>query len=322
MFTLLKTIIKYTFYLVLVIVILLSFIPYFFSLKHPELTNTIKPFDNSRYIQRGDFFLHYRFFKAQQTKHKVVLLHGFSGSTFSFHKNYDSLVNNGCDVLAIDLAPFGYSVKNKELDYTDTLMLSLMRQILFKTDSTEHSSTPWVIAGHSLGVNYVAKLVSAYPDLFSKQIYIDGYYFGNPKSEWNKLALYPPMMQLSDVVLENYYLSDDKFGELLESAYGRKAEQEEIEAYMQPFSYANSGSAIFKWASADNFMDVNPKIVYAKPTLVIWGKADTWVPFKEEDFNIKAFSEITFKMIDEAGHVPMETHSDIVNKYLITFIKN
>lgn len=322
MFALLKNLLKFVFYLILFIFLLVTLVPYFFSLKNKELSTTEKPYDNSAYLIRDEFFMHYRTFHPEKVKHKIILLPGFSGSTFSYHHMFDSLVSNQCMVVAVDIPPFGFSVKNNDLHYTDTLILTMIRQIMNQTDSSLKSEQPWIIAGHSLGVNYVAKMVSRYPDLFTKQVYIDGYYFGNPKSNWNKFALYPPLMKGADVLLEKYYLSEEKFAELLESAYGRKATAEEISAYKKPFEYAQSGSSVFKWASADPCVEVNPDIVYKKPTLVIWGRNDTWVPFNEEDFNIKAFDAITFKMIDSAGHIPQETHPKEVSEILINFIRN
>lgn len=322
MFTLLKKLIKFVFYLLLFVFLLVTLIPYFFSLKNKELSTSEKPYANSEYAVRDNFFIHYRKFNPQKINHKIILLPGFSGSTFSYHHLFDSLVKNHCLVVAVDIPPFGFSVKNSELDYTDTLILTMFRQIMDQTDATIHSEQPWIIAGHSLGVNYVAKMVSRYPDLFTKQVYIDGYYFGNPKSDWNKVALYPPLMKGSDVLLEKYYLSEEKFAELLESAYGREPNAEEIASYKKPFEYAQAGSSVFKWASSDPCVEVNPAVVYKKPTLVIWGRNDTWVPFNEEDFNIKAFDAITFKMIDSAGHIPQETHPKEVSEILINFIRN
>ncbi len=304
----------------MVMFLVLSLLPYLFSLNNQKFDKNVLPFENSHFEVSGDHFVHYRVFTPEKTKYKVFLLHGFSGSTFSYHKVFDSLVKHNCMVIAADLPPFGYSVKNKSLSYSDTIGINLFQHILTKTDSINNDTSRWVIAGHSLGVMYAAKFITRYPKLFNKQIFIDGYYGSQEAGSLSKIALYPPFMRLADVALEKYFLKEEKFGDLLNSAYARKPTQEEISGYMQPFSYANSGSAVMRWTASSQKIKINEELIRSKPTLVIWGKKDTWLPYKEENFKLNEFRDVTFKMIDEAGHIPMETHADEVNRFLINFI--
>ena len=321
MFYLLKKIVKITIYSVLVMFLVLSLLPYLFSLNHPKFDKNVLPFDNSHFEINAEHFVHYRVFKPEKTEHKVFLLHGFSGSTFSYHKLFDSLVKHNCLVIAADLPPFGYSVKNKSLSYSDTISINLFQRILLKTDSVYNDTSRWVIAGHSMGVMYAAKFITRYPELFNKQVFIDGYYGSQDAGSLSVLALYPPFMRLADVALERYFLKEKKFKELLNSAYARQPTAEEIQGYMQPFAYENSGSSVMRWTGSSQKIKVDESFIRTRSTLVIWGKKDTWITYKEESFKLNEFKDVTFKMIDEAGHIPMETHADEVNRFLINFIQ-
>ena len=123
-------------------------------------------------------------------------------------------------------------------------------------------------------------------------------------------------------MLEYYFLNDKRFADLLESAYLRKATPVEIEGYKKPFEIENSASSILRWANAVSFTKVDKLTLYSKPTLIIWGKGDTWVPFDIKTVDTTAFKKMNFHFIDSAGHNPQETHSEIVNKYINDFIKN
>lgn len=117
-------------------------------------------------------------------------------------------------------------------------------------------------------------------------------------------------------------MNKEKFGELIESAYLRKATDEEIVGYMKPFEMKNSASAILHWAHAESIIEVDKLTLYSKPTLIIWGNPDPWVPFDIKKVDTTAFKKITFKFIDGGGHNPQETHPELVNRYLNEFINN
>lgn len=321
MFTLLGKIIKYLFYLLIFLLIILSLIPYFFSLKNIPQTGNEKPFPESRYIKKKNTFIHYRLFKPSIIEHKIILLNGFAGSTFCFRNNIRELLKANTLVLACDLPPYGFSSKNEEADFTDTTIINLLHEIIMKTDSGTKSNIKWIVAGHSLGAQYAAKFVTRFPALFEKQIFIDGFFTDMQETGMNLVLKYPPLLRWSDVALEHYFLNKEKFSELIESAYLRKPTDEEVEGYMRPFKLKNSASAIFHWAHTNSTYEVDKLIIYSKPTLIIWGNPDPWVPFTNKNIDTSAFKSLTFKFIEKGGHNPQETQPELVNQYLNDFIK-
>lgn len=322
MFRLIGKIVKYCFYAILFIFILLSVLPYVISLSNSTNNDEFKPFSNSRFIRTPDNFIHYRVFKPDTVKNKIILLHGFAGSTFCFRNNFKALVRNSTLVVALDLPAYGFSCKEKDANFNDTTILNLIYKIITLNDKELNSSAQWVIAGHSLGAAYASKLVSRYPSMFKKQIFIDGFFEDLQETGFNSFLKYPPLLRWSDVALEYYFLKKEKFNELLESAYTRKPTDEEVEGYMSPFRVRNSASAILHWAHAESLQEVDKLIIYGKPTLIIWGNPDPWVPFDSKKTDTTAFKKLTFKFVDGGGHNPQETRPDIVNKYLIDFVNN
>lgn len=320
MFTLLGKIIKYCFYILIILIILLSVVPYLFSLKKKSVEGEYKPYPNSKFIKVQNNYMHYRVFNPDTIENKIVLIHGFSGSTFCFRNNFESLVNSKTLVIALDLPPYGFSCKEEDANFNDTTILNLIYSVLQKTDNEIKSKASWIIAGHSLGAMYAAKLVTQHSDFFKKQIFIDGFFTDLQKSEFNILLKYPPLLRWSDVALEYYFLNKAKFGELIESAYLRKPTDEEIVGYMKPFEMQNSASSILHWAHAESAIEVDKLTLYSKPTLILWGNPDPWVPFDIKKVDTTVFKKLTFKFIENGGHNPQETQPEIVNKYLIDFI--
>lgn len=322
MLGLLGKIIKFCFYTLIILIILLSLIPYLFPLKNKPPDAEYKPYPNSKFVKSSYNGMHYRVFKPDTIKSKIVLIHGFAGSTFCYRNNFESLLNNKTLIVAVDLPPYGYSRKDSEANFDDTTILSLIHSAIQQTDAETKLNKPWIIAGHSLGALYAAKLVTQHPSLFSKQIYMDGFFADLQETGFNAFLKYPPLLQWSDVALEYYFLNKEKFGELIESAYLRKASDGEIEGYMKPFEIQGSGSGILHWSHAGSIVDVDKLTLYAKPALIIWGNPDPWVPFDIKKLDTTAFKKLTFKFIENGGHNPQETQPETVNKYLIDFVNN
>nr|MBP8048421.1 alpha/beta hydrolase [Anaerolineales bacterium] len=57
-----------------------------------------------------------------------------------------------------------------------------------------------------------------------------------------------------------------------------------------------------------------------KPTLLIWGKNDTTVPFKNSAEILKAIPHAEFHPIENCGHIPHYEKPEIVNKVLLEFL--
>ena len=127
--------------------------PAFAAGNAPEL-----PYPESRFFEYGDYTLHYRELPADQPKGRIMMLHGFGQSTFSWQNLAAILVGNGYTCVLVDLPDFGYS--SRETAETDRQP----RETLIHALMTSLSSEPWYLAGHSMG-GYVALAVAqAYPE--------------------------------------------------------------------------------------------------------------------------------------------------------------
>lgn len=312
----LKRIFKWFFIVVISIILILSIVPYFFSNHLKEAP--IKPFENSYFFNYNQTKFHFRLFVPKQIKHKTLLIHGFSASTFSFRNNIDSLVNNNSLVVAMDMPAFGYSDKSVDANYTDTNKIQAINYLLMLVDKLSNSNK-WNLVGHSMGGVTIGEYASAYPKQTQSLIFIDGLPFSQTHSALQSLILYPPLLKWADIVLENKFLTTKSFQELLSSAYSREADTAIAIGYMLPFETKNSGSAIFRMAAYSGYTSVNDSILNTIPKLIIWGKNDQWIPLENATKNLTKPNTQSL-IIDGAGHCPMETHSLEVNSAITNFI--
>lgn len=297
--------------------IILSIVPYCFSNHLKEAKK--KPFENSFFFSYNNTKFHFRLFVPKQIKHKALLIHGFSGSTFSFRNNVDTLVNNNTLVVAMDMPAFGYSDKSEQANYSDSNKISAIHFLLNHIDKISNNQK-WNLVGHSMGGITVGEYASAYPQQTQSLIFIDGLPFKRTEHSFlQKLILYPPLLKWSDVILERYFLNQTSFQQLLSSAYSKDADSISYLGYMKPFEIKGSGSAIFRMGANYSYPSINDSVIDATPKLIIWGNKDQWVPIMSAFDYLKKPNTETLT-IGDAGHCPMETHSFEVNSAITNFI--
>lgn len=311
-----KQFFKWLFIILICVFIILSITPYFFSNHLKEAPQ--KPFENSYVFTFNNTTFHFRLFVPKQIKHKALLVHGFSASTFSFRNNIDTLINNNTLVVAMDMPAFGYSDKSESANYTDTNKIQAIHFVLNQIDKLSNN-TSWDLIGHSMGAVVIGEYASAYPLQTKSLIFIDGLPFNQTHSSLQNLALYPPLLKWADVILEKKFLNFQSFQELLSSTYNQPADSQSTMGYMLPFETKNSGSAIFRMAAQSGYAIVNDSIINQTPKLIIWGAQDKWIPMESCTDYLKK-SNTQSLIINNAGHCPMETHAQKVNAAIINFI--
>ena len=88
------------------------------------------PFDNSFYYTEGEYTLHYRIFKAENEKAKILMVHGFGCSTSTWEPVAKELVDDGYTCVLVDLPGFGYSTRETEISEEGYIVREVAGQIV------------------------------------------------------------------------------------------------------------------------------------------------------------------------------------------------
>ncbi|MBR6701769.1 MAG: alpha/beta hydrolase [Clostridia bacterium] len=118
-----------------------------------------KPYDNSEYFTKGDYDIHYRVFPAKgERKGRIMMLHGFVCSTFSWRNMVEILTADGYECVAADLPNFGYSTRETpgiQVIEREELIISLMNGLA--------PDEEWILAGHSMGGGVAVNIAERIP---------------------------------------------------------------------------------------------------------------------------------------------------------------
>jgi pimeloyl-ACP methyl ester carboxylesterase len=278
-----------------------------------------KPFENSHFFTIEGVQIHYRDWNSNgNSKGHILLIHGFSGSSFSWRNNVDTLIQLGYHIVAIDVPPFGYSSKATRINHSMTANAALFWKL---ADSLSHAK--WVLVGHSMGASIAGAMAALRDDRTEKLIMVDGYFAGTKKSKKSifkgMFISSAPMKGLVNLIASKYYFNYPKFKELLSSAYSQEADSIAVEGYLKPFKVKGTTSAILDLAKAYEVTTLSFSDVKT-PSMLIWGSNDKWISIANAEKFMAKHPHVKYAIIKGAGHCSMETHSQEFNRLFTEFI--
>lgn len=287
-----------------------------------------KPFLESKFFIFGkNQYLHFREFKPKQSSvGNILLVHGFSGSTYSFRKNFSKLVELNYLVLAIDLPNFGYSSRIENWNHSNESRAKLLWKFLeFYENSTQMKLKKWVILGHSMG-GLVASYMAQISPVKTEKLILVAPALGKELSSFAiALSYFPLLEQTTKLWISKTLNEKEKFAKLLQSAYGIYPFyplEEEILNYQKPLLLENTVEYSFDLIR--NSKNQTPLILnnIQTPVYIIHGLNDTWVKPEDVMQQSKYFSNAKLIMYSKAGHCPMETNFEEFNEDLSKILKS
>lgn len=278
------------------------------------------PFENSHLIYLGEdkIKIHYvQFMPKSSPKGQVFLVHGFAGSVYSWLKVGKQLADSGYVVVAADVPGFGYSDKRRSILSTDANRSRWFWELL---DSVA-PSTKWTLVGHSMGAGIVGRMAADHPERVHRLCWVDGYYsndFGRKTNPVMKAVFSSTFfLQVADIAWRPFMRNKKTFRKLLTSAYSSEPSPEDVNGYLNPFLLKNSAACILKMST----LKQEPfKELPFSPTFgiyAIWGSQDKWVPLKRAAGKVTELTRRPITIVDGAGHCPMETHPEVVVRWIL-----
>ncbi len=273
------------------------------------------PFRNSHFITVDSAVIHYRLWitKVKPAKGKVIFIHGFAGSTFSFRKNYDSLLSAGYNILALDLPAFGYSDRGTWINYSQSSRAIMIWKLLDFIDRGD--TTAWNIIGHCMGGG-TAEAVAIMKPQRTRSLTIIG-----ALSTALSLSNIKPVKKFYADYVNLNFLSFSNMQQLLLSGYKQQPDTNDITGYMMPLRLPGTIEAIVSlFSNCREVVPLNSNSLKQIPVLAVWGTKDSWTPPRYAK-TIKTYvPQMELHLINGAGHMPMETHPGEFNGILVEFL--
>lgn len=258
-----------------VLFIVLLVIPYLIPLNTPQALAT-QPYPNSvTFITSDGVLLHGQLEVASPSKGKVVLIHGFGASSFSYRFQIPALHQAGYTVLAVDLPAFGYSSRDRNLVHSNINRAQWIWEWMDQLSLDLNDSQTWSIVGHSMGASVALAMADLKPkQTLSLNLIGPAIVDETPSSAW---LVHSPLGQWLKVIYRYGLSTQSQFSKLLESAYAQTPSQEAVEGYLKPTQIQGSVEAFFDFVASAQSYTLNQFRHTEIPTTLFWGEDDTWI---------------------------------------------
>lgn len=276
------------------------------------------PYSDGAFVQVDDVRIHYRLVvpNIDLPKGKILLVHGLGASVHSFQAVIPALVEAGYVIVAVDLPGFGYSGRAENFDHSQVNRATVLWQLLETVDSLEE---PWTLVGHSMGGGTVAAMALSRPEKTASLVLVAGaledFAFADAL-----ILKFPPISRWAQLYVERTLLKENQVKKILYKAYNREADEEEIQAYLEPLQLPGTARGLISFAKTSRALPMDDLSTLQMPVLAIWGDNDTVVPLDKALAIVEKIEQLQLSVLQGAAHIPMETHPEQFNSTLLTFL--
>ena len=245
----------------------------------------------------------------------LVMVHGTPWSSFNFRNIIEKLALD-FTVYTFDLLGYGQSDKS-----SGDVSLGVQNQVLEQLLDYWNIERPYIV-GHDFGGATVLRNHLLNGRQYRKIVLIDAVavspwgseFFRHVRKHEDAFAGTPD--HIHKAVIEAY----------IKTAAYKQLPDKTMKAIIEPWT-GNRGKAAFyrQIAQADSIYTDEIEPLYksiSTPTLILWGKEDSWIPVDRAYRLQKLIPESELKIIPEAGHLVIEEKPEQLAEIIQTWLKN
>jgi 2-hydroxymuconate-semialdehyde hydrolase len=250
----------------------------------------------------------------------VVLIHGIPTWSYLWRNIMPSLVQDGLEVIAVDLLGYGESDKPIGTDLGIAAQAERLATVLRKLN-WEGSA----IVGHDIGGGVAQLMCANDHEAAERLVLIDTIAydsFPEPSIARLKDPVWDGILSVPDFDLQKGLAKGFSRG----MVHNDRITSELIKAYERPFRGVDGRLAYLRAARALRTEDLAVRMNEVEkldiPTLIIWGAEDAFQPLRHGARLAAAMPRARFEQVEHAGHFLPEDEPHIVARMIIDFVKS
>jgi pimeloyl-ACP methyl ester carboxylesterase len=270
---------------------------------------------NSEFIDIDGVSVHYIMEGRMDDSLPIVFIHGTSASLHTWDTLSNFLKTNK-KIIRLDLPAFGLTGPNRLNQYSFNYYNQFLDEFLLKLNVTQ-----CIVAGNSLGGSIAWNYAIASPEKVKQLILLDA--SGYPKKDEKgslgfKLAGIPVLNQalkhISPISLIRKSLEDAFYNKSLVT-------EKMVQQYHDMLLREGNRGAVLELFQHPMKADPAKIKLITQPTLIIWGKEDQLISYKNAALFKQDIQNSQMLVLDKVGHIPMEEAPNQVASAILEFIK-
>ena len=272
--------------------------------------------ENSQFAEVDGVTIHYQEF-GDAGDPTIVLIHGYSASTFVWHTVAPPIADAGFHVIAVDLVGFGFSEKPAWFEYTIGAQARVVVRLLNVLGIGRAT-----IIGSSYGGAVAATIALDYAERVKKLVLVDAVINDEAKNH--------PLLRLAAIpgvgeVFTPFFVDSKRFLKrrmqgTLAPANHYLITKDRINAIHRPLNAADAHHSMLetsrRWDA--NRIEQDAHLIN-QPTLIIWGDSDTVIRIENGEKLYHSILNSRFVVFRDCGHVPPEENPDLFVELVTDF---
>lgn len=248
----------------------------------------------------------------------LVLLHGLPSHSYSWRKILPALASQGTRAIAPDLIGFGYSAKpeRREFAYTPDAFITALAEFIQALEIERFSLVVQGFLG-SIGLQYALRNADRVESLAILNTPISA----EAKLPWRMQQWGLPMA--GEMMTQDPLLVD----RTLEGGSRYQISDADLDVYRKPFlKSSKAGRSLMSTIRNLNLQKSMAELEsgfqqWQKPTLIIWGMNDPWLPLSMAQKVAKSNGQIELVQLENVAHYPQEHYYEEILKDLLPFVR-
>lgn len=274
--------------------------------------------ENSHFVEVDGRRVHYQEF-GDETDPPLILIHGFSASTYVWKTSAPRLADEGFRVISVDLLGFGFSEKPTGFDYTIAGQARMVERFMNHLGIGRAT-----LVGSSYGGAVAATIALDYAERVEKLVLVDAVINDLPNQ--NLLLKLAGIRGVGEVIAP--FLVDSKtflkfrMKKTIAPENYELITRDRIESVMRPLSAADAHYSLLKTArnwDADR-IERDAHLINQQ-TLILWGEKDYMIPLSNGEKLYDLILKSRLIVFQNCGHVPQEEKPDLFVNFVSEFCR-
>ena len=275
--------------------------------------------DYSHFVEVDGMHVHYQEF-GEPHNPTLLLIHGYTASTYVWHTVAPLLAENNFHVVAVDLIGFGYSSKPSWFDYSIVSQARMIERFMNRLGIGAAT-----VIGSSYGGAVASTLTLDYSERVERLVLVDAVINDEAKNH--------PILRLANLrgvgefitpfLIDSKMLAKHRMQGTLAPENHHLINQERIDSIIRPLKAADAHHSVLTAARNWNASRIEADAhLINQSTLIIWGDNDTVIKIHNGYKLHYSILNSRFVIFNQCGHVPQEEKPDLFVEVVTDFCRS